>query len=156
MPERQLTLPRFELKFARMSSALRTRSLPARLLPRATAYQVEGNSAPGKSLTIWVGPADPRTAVVASHWRAVKLAWIRISTGVSSRWAQISAAAWNAISRCWPIVVPGFPPTGAAGVGSLKPTRGSLALTIVILAPPARSGAERRIRSAPDTRARIL
>jgi hypothetical protein len=39
---------------------------------------------------------------------------------------QTFAAAWNAFRRCWPRVVPGLPPTGAAGVGSLKPTPAAL------------------------------
>src|SRR5215471_9916454 len=46
----------------------------------------------------------------------------------------MSAANWNAISRCAPTVVPVFPPTGVAGVESLKPTPGALPLTIVIVA----------------------
>src|SRR6185369_10534620 len=44
-------------------------------------------------------------------------------------------AAWaKAFNRCWPSVVPVLPPTGAAGVGSLNPTPGSLMLTITIVA----------------------
>src|SRR6266404_5701504 len=48
------------------------------------------------------------------------------------------------MSRWAPIVVPVLPPTGAAGVVSLKPTPGALPFTIVIFAPPARSAAGAR------------
>src|ERR1700688_3062787 len=48
------------------------------------------------------------------------------------------------MSRWAPIVVPVLPPTGTAGVVSLKPTFGKLAFTIVIFAPPARRGAGAR------------
>ncbi len=46
------------------------------------------------------------------------------------------AAYWNAMRRCWPIVVPGLPPTGTAGVGSLKPSLGPSMLTMTMLAEP--------------------
>src|SRR5437762_865038 len=48
------------------------------------------------------------------------------------------------MSRWAPTVVPVLPPTGAAGVVSLKPTPGALPFTIVIFAPPARSAAGAR------------
>src|SRR3954470_6339903 len=73
-------------------------------------------------------------------------------TGLSRIEPQMSAAYWKAISRCWPTVVPGLPPTGAAGVGSLKPTPGALVLTMTMLAVakagtlPARSRAARTRR----------
>ena len=50
---------------------------------------------------------------------------------------QRLAAYLKAISRCWPSVVPVLPPTGARGVGSLKPTPGALMLTMTICAGPA-------------------
>src|SRR5262245_35806498 len=49
---------------------------------------------------------------------------------------QTLAAAWNALRRCWPSVVPGLPPTGAAGVGSLNPTPAALPFWITIVAAP--------------------
>src|SRR5262245_59664454 len=67
---------------------------------------------------------------------------------LSSDAPHTSAANWKAISRCWPLVVPGLPPTGAAGVGSLKPSFGPSALTTVMCALAAeRAGIARR--SAP-------
>src|SRR5262245_61109281 len=53
---------------------------------------------------------------------------------LSSDAPHTSAANWKAISRCWPLVVPGLPPTGAAGVGSLNPSLGPSALTTVMCA----------------------
>src|SRR5262245_39885779 len=44
----------------------------------------------------------------------------------------MAAACWKAINRCSPRVVPLLPPTGAAGVGSLKPWPGSVTFTIVM------------------------
>src|SRR5688500_14891221 len=46
--------------------------------------------------------------------------------------SQIAAACRKTLARCWPRVVPGLPPTGAAGVGSLNPTPGALLLKITI------------------------
>src|SRR5262249_61794664 len=45
--------------------------------------------------------------------------------------AQISAAKRTAFNLCWPRVVPVLPPTGAAGVGSLKPFDGRAKTAIV-------------------------
>src|SRR6188508_1055680 len=43
------------------------------------------------------------------------------------------AAVWNTISRCWPTVVPGLPPTGVAAVGSLNPSFAPSVLMIVMV-----------------------
>src|SRR5215203_2992619 len=59
-----------------------------------------------------------------------------MGTALSRIEPQTLAANWKAISRCWPTVVPGLPPTGAAGVGSLKPSLGPSPLTMTILAAP--------------------
>src|SRR4029079_5100719 len=47
---------------------------------------------------------------------------------------QMLAAAWNAIGRCGPRVVRALPPTGATGVGSLKPTPAALPFWMTIVA----------------------
>src|SRR5438876_4658224 len=61
------------------------------------------------------------------------------------------------MSRWAPTVVPVLPPTGAAGVGWLKPTPGALPFTIVIFAPPARRAAGARTRkTAAIAAGRIL
>ena len=60
---------------------------------------------------------------------STKIVWL-----LSSSAAQISAACWNAMSRCWPRVVPVLPPTGTAGVGSLNPSPGPSALMISMVA----------------------
>src|SRR3954451_17854062 len=79
-------------------------------------------------------------------------------TGLSRIEPQTLAAYWKAISRCWPTVVPGLPPAGAAGVGSLKPTPGALVLTMTMLAVakagtlPARS----RVARTRRPRARFI
>src|SRR5947209_18391260 len=57
-------------------------------------------------------------------------------TGLSRIEPQTLAAYWKTFRACWPTVVPGLPPTGAAGVGSLKPTPGALTLTMTMLAAP--------------------
>src|SRR5207344_1814627 len=44
------------------------------------------------------------------------------------------AACWKMNNRWAPSVVPGFPPTGARGVGSLKPTPGTLLLMMTMFA----------------------
>src|SRR5262245_7370133 len=57
-----------------------------------------------------------------------------IVTGLSMVAPHRSAACWNAISRCWPRVVPVFPPTGATAVGSLKPSLAPSKLTTITVA----------------------
>jgi hypothetical protein len=121
------------LNVALMSSPA-SRSLPCRALPKATAYQVLVTGAPVKSRNIRVGPAEPRTAELAVHDRGLNWAWTRIVTALERSPPQMSAAAWNAISRCWPIVVPLLPPTGAAAVASLNPSPAPSVLTMTKVA----------------------
>src|SRR5690349_17415542 len=47
-----------------------------------------------------------------------------MGTSLFSTLPQSWSARLYAMMRCWPTVVPGLPPTGVAGVGSLKPTPG--------------------------------
>ena len=46
------------------------------------------------------------------------------------------AASWKTASRWPPSVVPGFPPTGATGLGSLNPASGASAFTMTTVALP--------------------
>src|SRR5262249_15250476 len=109
------------LKRARISGFAASRSLPASLLASAPLYQKPGNVALGKSRKIAMEPAEPRTAEFVLHVRgtqveAIVTVWLLVRVA-----PQIFAAAWKALRRCWPSVVPGLPPTGATTVGSLKP-----------------------------------
>ncbi|VXB00192.1 hypothetical protein MASSI9I_10238 [Massilia sp. 9I] len=70
-------------------------------------------------------------AVQASGTKAAPM---RMGTLLSSVLPQMLAACWKAIRRCWPRVVPVLPPTGVAGVGSLKPSPGAFWLTMVMVA----------------------
>jgi hypothetical protein len=54
--------------------------------------------------------------------------------------SQMFAAYSKTFRRCWPSVVPLLPPTGAVGVGSLKPSPGPSVLTTMIW-PWAKTGA---------------
>ena len=109
-------MPTFELNLATMwPGAVGARSLPAILFASATTYQVRGSGAFVKPCTLVEGPAAPSVPVVAVQSRGSKVALMRISTSLSSRAPQSSAAFWKALSRCWPTVVPGLPPTGVAG-----------------------------------------
>src|ERR1041385_2336747 len=138
MPPRQPALPfSDELNRALMSSAPvpaspGMRSKPASLFASAMGYHVSVISAGPPAIT-WMGDADPSVAAVAVHARASKLDWMRISAALSRTEPQMLAANRNAIRRCSPMVVPEFPPTGVAGVGSLKPTPGALTFTMVIV-----------------------
>ena len=58
----------------------------------------------------------------------------RIVTLLCNVAPQRLAAYWNALRRCWPSVVPEFPPTGARAVGSLKPTPAASLFTMVKVA----------------------
>src|SRR5690349_20081019 len=88
---------------------------------------------PAANPKIDVVPAEPRIACVAVHVRAGNDTDTRISTALSKRAAHRFAAYRNASSRCCPTVVPVLPPTGAAGVGSLKPTpAGSVGVIVTV------------------------
>src|SRR5690349_5610801 len=90
--------------------------------------------APGKSANTCVAPALPSTAPVAVQASGVNWALMTIGTGLVRVAPQMLAAWVKAIRRCLPSVVPSLPPTGVAGVGSLKPTPGAFRLLMTIVA----------------------
>src|SRR3954469_9528411 len=98
-------------------------------------------------------PAEPSVAAVAVQDSAGNEAWMLMSAALSRVEPQTFAANVNAISRCCPLVVPGLPPTGAAGVGSLKPSFGPSTLTTVMCAPAA-AGVGIATRAAAKSEAR--
>src|SRR5436305_5275815 len=79
-----------------------------------------------------------------------------MGTGLSRIEPQTFAANWKTLSACWPRVVPGLPPTGATGVGSLKPTPGPLTLTMMMLAAPKAGALTASRRPARRNRERSL
>ena len=81
-------------------------------------------------------PADARVAVLSVQPSASQLARIVIVGPLFSVAPQMFAAVWAAFNRCWPRVVPGFPPTGATGVVSLNPTPGASLFKIATVACP--------------------
>src|SRR5215212_5770115 len=128
-------VPMFMLNLALISGVV-LGSVPDNALARALGYQVSGKGAFEKFRAKPVGPADPRVAVVAVQLSAAQLARTVIVGPLFSVAPQILAAAWKAIRRCWPRVVPLFPPTGAAGVESLNPLPAASLLRITILDCP--------------------
>src|SRR5215831_12347532 len=128
------------LNVAPMSTPPGSRSLPCRALARAAEYQVLERGVPVKSRNTLVGPAEPRTAEVALQDNGSNVAPTRIGTALEMSPPQMSAACWKAMSRCWPRVVPVFPPTGATGVGSLNPSPG-LSLLITVMTAASTAGA---------------
>src|SRR6266481_3567812 len=121
MPVRQPVLPRLMLNRARISVVALSRSRPRSALARAAGYQVFETRAPAKSRQIVRGPAAANAAELASQPRACQVTRIVIGGTLSRVAPHLLAAAWSAISLCSPNVVPGLPPTGLAGVGSLSP-----------------------------------
>src|SRR5689334_22037007 len=95
-----------------------------------------------------VAPALPSTAPPAVQGSGVNCALMTIGTGLVRVAPQMLAACVNAIRRCWPRVVPLLPPTGTAGVGSLKPTPGPLMLLITIVAAAWAEPAHAKAREA--------
>src|SRR5205823_2841175 len=121
MPVRQPVLPRLMLNRARISVVALSRSRPTNALARAAGYQVFGTRAPAKSRHMVRGPEAANAAELASQLRACQVT-STVTVGMLSRVApHLLAAAWSAISLCSPNVVPGLPPTGLTGVGSLSP-----------------------------------
>jgi hypothetical protein len=86
-----------------------------------------------KSVKISMVPAAPSTAPFSSQGSGSNAASMRTGTALVMVAPQMFAACWNAIRRCSPSVRPLLPPTGGAGVGSLKPTPASLPLMMVIV-----------------------
>src|SRR5262249_57633480 len=80
------------------------------------------------------GRGGRRRGVVAVDGRGSKAAETVMVAEVDSSEPQMLAAAWNALSRCAPRVVPGLPPTGATGVGSLNPSPGPSTLVTTTVA----------------------
>ena len=70
-------------------------------------------------------PADARVAVLSVQPSASQLARMVIVGPLFSVAPQMFAAVWAAFIRCWPRVVPAFPPTGVTDVVSLNPTPGA-------------------------------
>src|SRR5689334_2959211 len=127
-------------------SGLPLGSLPASALARAVGYQVPANGAFGKFRATLTGDAAPRVPAVSVQLSASQLARIVIVGPLVSVAPQIFAAVWKAISRCCPRVVPPFPPTGVAGVGSLKPfPAASTSFRITMLACPDADDAATRL-----------
>src|SRR5262252_6243580 len=118
-----------------MSLWVGSTSPPASLLARAWWYQKPWNSNEGLFALTLIGPAEPRTPLVALHGvSGSNDAWMLIVTDELKIAPQIAAARLKQFSRCAPIVVPGLPPTGAAGVLSLKPSLGPSVLMMWIVA----------------------
>src|SRR6185369_8359997 len=110
------------LNCAVMSLSPAARSLPASAFASASGYHVPANGAPGKSRTTLVGEAWPSVAVVLVHGSGSMVASTSTVVPLTSDAPHRLAACSNAFRRCAPSVVPGLPPTGAIGVGSLKPS----------------------------------
>src|SRR5947209_14209783 len=142
-PVRQVRLPTLLLNWALISTVVVSRSAPASLLARADGYQVAGRGAWGKSEKKSAAPAAPMTPEVGEQERGFIWAWTVMGTEDESRLAQYAAAAAKALRRCWPTVLPVLPVTGARGVGSLNPSPGPSALTMVMVAAPPGSAASR-------------
>src|SRR4029077_10025664 len=98
------------------------RSEPASLLASAMWYQKFWNSNAALFALTWIGPAEPSVAEVAVHVSGLNAAWMLMGTDEVRIEPQMVAALLKQLSRCWPTVVPGLPPTGAAGVRSLNPS----------------------------------
>src|SRR6185436_19275542 len=123
------------------------------LLAKAPGYQRAGLPL-GKSENTLYAPADPSTPLVDVQASGLKLASTWIGTSEFRRLPQMSATTPKTIWRCSPSVVPGLPPIGATGVGSLKPTLAASrfhstndAACASVTLPAARSATPRR-RSA--------
>src|ERR1044072_9370511 len=81
-----------------------------------------------------MGPAAPSTGLVALQVSGLNCAWMLIGTAEVRMPAQMAAACVKQLSRCWPMVVPGLPPTGAAGVASLNPSPAPSRLMMLMVA----------------------
>src|SRR5262245_10554694 len=136
------------------------RSSWARLFASATAYQVSalarGGAGAPKAKT-WIGPAAPSTALVASQGSGWKVPCTTMSMLLWSDAPHRLAANSNRIRRWSPSVAPVLPPTGAVGVGSLKPMPGSSTLLMrMVAASAATAAAARQARPRSSWRMALL
>src|SRR6185369_9248398 len=74
-------------------------------------------------------PVEASTAPVALQLRGPKVTSMRTGANDFKLRAHRLAARASTLRRCSPRVVPVFPPTGATGVGSFRPTFGPSRLT---------------------------
>src|SRR5512143_3485967 len=122
------------LKVAARSAVPGARSAPLRLLASACANHVLATGAPAKSRCTVLGPAKPSSAPPPPHGvRGSKLLSASITTLLERTLSQRLAASLKAFRRSAPSVVPGFPPSGNRGVGSLKPSPAPSTLLIIIV-----------------------
>src|SRR6187455_2837088 len=135
-----------------MSSTPGSRSTPSSFSESAAEYQVAGLP-PVTSRHTSVAPAEPSVAPVAVQVSGSNVARMLTGTVLVSVEPQMLAAYWNAMRRCWPSVVPGLPPTGATGVGSLNPTPAALPLTMTSVAAACTAGAAANAPSVAAARA---
>ena len=136
-----------------MCSPPGSRSTPARLLASATGYHVAACGAPAKSRKTVSGPggAEERAHAVARQ-RPELRADADLDAAVDERFPHAERVLRTRSARCWPSVVPGLPPTGAAGVGSLNPSAGPSRFTSVIVVAAASHAASAQTSNAPARR----
>src|SRR5512135_3319324 len=77
-----------------------------------------------------------------------------MGTSLGSSAPQMRAASWKTMRRWAPTVVPVLPPTGVAGVGSLKPTPAASVTTIWTSAAASWRAASARAKERPARRGR--
>ncbi len=141
------------MKVALIASVVESSTVPVSLSASARAYHVPGSGAFGKFATDDVAAVEPRTADVELHDSGWKLASTLIVTLLGRIEPQIRATSWKTIIRCWPTVVPVFPPTGVAGVVSLKPwPAASFEMTTIVAAAAGRAGSRRAMKRAAAVR----
>jgi len=98
-------------------------SAPSSLLASATGKVMPpGPPMPWPTIRIAeVGPAAASTAPPGLQVSGLNWAETLVATVLSRARPQMPTARLSRLARCWPRVVPGLPPTGVAGVLSLKP-----------------------------------
>src|SRR5581483_2731921 len=117
---KQVPLPRSLLKTAEMSALAGSRSVPANLLARAIGYQTSDIGALAKFATTFFGPVWASTALEASQVSDPIFTSMTISTLLSIRRRQMSAAYCRAIIRCCPSVVGAVAANGLGGSGVIQ------------------------------------
>src|SRR5262245_24630715 len=130
-------------------ATLLPRLAPAYLLARACGYRVKGLGALAKSRQMLNAPALARAAEPLVQGNESKEARTTMVMLLVKLAPHILAAAWKALSRWTPSVVPVLPPTGATGVGSLNPTPGALMFRMTIVAAE-NAGAEHTSATRPS------
>src|SRR5258705_12977722 len=108
-------VPTWRLSWSVISGVAPFWSANAILFASATGSQVFAVWGPGNVVSHAAGAPTADGPPADGHARFTEVVWTTIAGTLVRTEPHAWAACCTTFSRCWPRVVPGFPPTGATG-----------------------------------------